>query len=261
MWWRTRRSPSKTASPGREIVVAAFPSIDEGMASKQIAPRTSSMYRRRVRRSCCVDARKPMILRSGAGLASRWAEASFDDAREPRNAVQLPPWCNAVWTHPTRKDRMVCWDAPAPAPSRSRWRRGTVCPAAAVTCETKLRSRSIALPSRRTGWDSLVASHRPDDGRPCPRQNFRLKRCRTEWPVPVGVDSQAVLGTPCGHNGPGSWHCRSTGTEVRTQRNKRAVVSVHERRRKVNAVQAAQQRIHVAVEELRPHDAAFDCHG
>ncbi|RNC58868.1 hypothetical protein TcCL_ESM03477 [Trypanosoma cruzi] len=48
---------------------------------------------------------------------------------------------------------MVCWDAQAPAPSRGRRRRGTVCPTAAVTCETKLRCRSIALPSRRTGWD------------------------------------------------------------------------------------------------------------
>ncbi|RNC43323.1 thimet oligopeptidase [Trypanosoma cruzi] len=89
MWRRTRRSPLRTASPGREMVVAAFQCIDDGMVSKQIAPRTSSIYRRRVRCSCCVGARNPMILRSGAGLAAGWKEAPFDDARGPSDAVQL----------------------------------------------------------------------------------------------------------------------------------------------------------------------------
>ncbi|RNF01387.1 hypothetical protein TcG_12056, partial [Trypanosoma cruzi] len=31
-------------------------------------------------------------------------------------AIASPPWCNALWTHPTRKDCMVCWDAPDSAP-------------------------------------------------------------------------------------------------------------------------------------------------
>ncbi|KAF8286894.1 hypothetical protein TcBrA4_0024350 [Trypanosoma cruzi] len=35
MWWRTRRSPSKTASPGSEIVFAAFQCIDDPMVSKR----------------------------------------------------------------------------------------------------------------------------------------------------------------------------------------------------------------------------------
>ncbi|RNC56419.1 hypothetical protein TcCL_ESM06063 [Trypanosoma cruzi] len=66
-----------------------FSCIDGGMASNQIAPRTFSIHRRSVRRSCCVVVRNPMILRSGAGLAARWTEVSFFDARGPSDAVQL----------------------------------------------------------------------------------------------------------------------------------------------------------------------------
>ncbi|RNC38269.1 hypothetical protein TcCL_NonESM12499 [Trypanosoma cruzi] len=79
--------------------------------------------------------------------------------------------------------------------------------------------------------------------------------------APVGVDPQTVLRSPCSHRGHGSLHCRTTGKDVRIQKNKCEVVSVNERRRKVNAVQAAQQTIHVAVEVLRPHHAALGCHG
>ncbi|RNC38661.1 hypothetical protein TcCL_NonESM12069 [Trypanosoma cruzi] len=66
-----------------------FSCMDGGMASNQIAPCTSSINRRSVRRSCCVGARNPMFLRSGAGLAARWTKVSFFDARGPSDAVQL----------------------------------------------------------------------------------------------------------------------------------------------------------------------------
>ncbi|KAF8284554.1 hypothetical protein TcYC6_0014930 [Trypanosoma cruzi] len=88
---RTRRSSLRTASPGSRMVVAAFPGIDEGVVSEHTAPRTSSIYRRRVRRSCRVGARNPTILRSGAGLEARWTEVSFDDTRGTSDDVQLSP--------------------------------------------------------------------------------------------------------------------------------------------------------------------------
>ncbi|KAF8278024.1 hypothetical protein TcBrA4_0117210 [Trypanosoma cruzi] len=143
-----------------------------------------------------------MILRSGAGLASRWTEASFfDDARGPSDAVPPSPcrtsrlW-RRVGVDTVRLPRRRCatyfgrtqregiaWCAGTPNLLRpAAADGGAVCPAAAMTCQTKLRCRSIALPSRRTGWDSRAGSHRPDDGRPCPRQTVGVRRCRTERP-------------------------------------------------------------------------------
>ncbi|RNC40202.1 hypothetical protein TcCL_NonESM10351 [Trypanosoma cruzi] len=68
---------------------------------------------------------------------------------------QLPRHRGATHCGRTQQERTAwcCWDAPAPAPSHGRQQRGTNCSAAAVTCKPKLRSLSIALPSRRTGWD------------------------------------------------------------------------------------------------------------
>ncbi|RNE96797.1 hypothetical protein TcG_12858, partial [Trypanosoma cruzi] len=91
MWWRTRRGPLRTASPGREIVVAAFQCIDDPMVSKRGCathvlniPETREAF---VLCGCAETNDPPQR----CWTAARWAEASFDDACGPRNAVQLPP--------------------------------------------------------------------------------------------------------------------------------------------------------------------------
>ncbi|KAF8280604.1 hypothetical protein TcYC6_0010580 [Trypanosoma cruzi] len=68
---------------------------------------------------------------------------------------QLPRHRGATQCGRTQREKTAwcCCGAPAPAPSHGRQQRGTNCCAAAVTCKPKLRIRSIASPSRRTGWD------------------------------------------------------------------------------------------------------------
>ncbi|RNC34506.1 hypothetical protein TcCL_Unassigned02697 [Trypanosoma cruzi] len=87
--------------------------MDGGMASNQIAPRTSSIYQS-VRRSCCVSARSQSIFRSGAGLAARWTEASFFDARGP-DTVRLPRRRRATHCGSTQPES-IAWCAGTPQP-------------------------------------------------------------------------------------------------------------------------------------------------
>ncbi|RNC33904.1 hypothetical protein TcCL_Unassigned03352 [Trypanosoma cruzi] len=86
-----------------------FSCMDGGMASNQTAPHTSSIHRRSVRRWCCEGARHPMILRSGAGLAARWTEVSFFDARGP-DTVRLPRRCDATHCGSTQPEG-IAWCA------------------------------------------------------------------------------------------------------------------------------------------------------
>ncbi|RNC39527.1 hypothetical protein TcCL_NonESM11111 [Trypanosoma cruzi] len=156
--------------------MSALSRMDGGMASNQIAPHTSSIHRKSMRRSCGVGARNPTILRSGAGLVVRWTGLYFFAARGPSDAVQLsgtrsPPQPGSEWGPdtvrlPRRRRATHCGRTSlCTQPQLMAAWHSLLCSDGDVHTKIEVSINRIAEQTHRVGLDALVPTAQTMVGR------------------------------------------------------------------------------------------------